>query len=276
MSFDRVMGLLSLAGMALMGAIFLPKLLAPDAAIYRDVLTPEAILFIAAPVKLVFLLIAAIYACRSAASFERTNPVRTAWTLMALGLSAYVAAQAVLAFYQLVRGHAAPFPSIADLFFLPATVLLAVSLFLFVKVYKSVGFEVAEAFEVGVVFFFVLSLLAVFFLVVGRPVLSSDAPWPERALNVAYPVLDSILLIPAVLLLKMALSMRGGALWKVWMALLLGFVFLAAGDILFAFFTTLGKSGLDPLLDVAFAWSYILIARALVTQHGILEVSVAA
>ncbi len=80
MSFDRVMGLLSLAGMALMGAIFLPKLLAPDSAIYRDLLTPEAILFIAAPVKLVFLLIAAIYACRSAASFESTNPVRTAWT----------------------------------------------------------------------------------------------------------------------------------------------------------------------------------------------------
>jgi hypothetical protein len=65
--------------------------------------------------------------------------------------------------------------------------------------------------------------------------------------------------------------MRGGSLWKVWMALLLGFVFLAAGDILFAFFTTLGKSALDPLLDVAFAWSYILIARALVTQHGILS-----
>ena len=60
----------------------------------------------------------------------------------------------------------------------------------------------------------------------------------------------------------------GGALG---LALLLGFVFLAAGDILFAFFTTLGKSGLDPLLDVAFAWSYILIARALVTQHGILS-----
>jgi hypothetical protein len=269
MSFDRVMGLASLGAMILMGAIFLPQLVAPESALYRDLLTPRAILFVAAPIKLLFLLIAAVYASRSVASFESTNPVRTAWLLLAFGLWAYVAAQSALAFYQLVLGRTAPFPSIADLFFFPATVLLAVSLFLFLKVYKSVGFEVAEAFEVGVVLFVVLSLLAVFFLVVGRPVLASDAPFAERALNIVYPVLDCILLVPAVLLLKMALSMRGGSLWKVWMALLLGFVFLAVGDILFAFFTTLEKTGLDPLLDVAFGWSYILIARAVVTQHTI-------
>jgi hypothetical protein len=269
MSFDRVMGLASLGAMILMGAIFLPQLVAPESALYRDLLTPRAILFVAAPIKLLFLLIASVYASRSAASFESTNPVRTAWLLLACGLWAYVAAQSALTFYQLVLGRTAPFPSIADLFFFPATVLLAVSLFLFLKVYKSVGFEVAEAFEVGVVLFFVLSLLAVFFLVVGRPVLASDVPFAERALNIAYPVLDCILLVPAVLLLKMALSMRGGSLWKVWMALLLGFVFLAVGDILFAFFTTLEKTGLDPMLDVAFAWSYILIARAVVTQHTI-------
>jgi hypothetical protein len=57
---------------------------------------------------------------------------------------AYVVAQSVLAFYQLVLGRPAPFPSAADLFFLPATLLLAVSLFLFLKVYKSVGFEVRD------------------------------------------------------------------------------------------------------------------------------------
>jgi hypothetical protein len=106
-------------------------------------------------------------------------------------------------------------------------------------------------------------------MVVARPILSSEAPLLERVLNVFYPVVDCILLVPAALLLKMALSMRGGSLWKVWMTLLLGFVFLALGDIGFAFFTTLGKSALDPLLDLAFAWSYILIARAVVTQHSI-------
>lgn len=273
MTFDRAMGLASLAAMILMGAIFLPQLVTPESSLYKNVLTPQTVLFIAAPIKLLFLLIAAIYASRSAASFESLNPVRSAWLLMAAGLWAYVVAQSILAFHQLVLEEPAPFPSAADLFFLPATVLLAVSLFLFLKVYKSVGFEVAEAFEVGVVAFFALSLLAVFYLVVGRPVVASEAPFAERALNIAYPVLDCVLLIPAVLLLKMALSMRGGSLWKVWMALLLGFVFLAVGDILFAFFTTLGKTALDPLLDLAFAWSYVLIARAVVTQHRILASS---
>lgn len=264
-----MMGLASASAMVLMGAIFVPRLIAPDAALYREFLTPRAILFIGAAVKLLFLVVGAVYASRSAASFESGNPVRSAWLLLACGLGAYVVAQSVLAFYQLLLNRAAPFPSVADLFFVPATVLLAVSLFRFLAIYKSVGFEVAEGFEVGMVLFFALSSLAVFFLVVARPVLASSAPFAERALNIAYPVLDCVLLVPAVLLLKMALSMRGGSLWKVWMALLLGFVFLAAGDILFAVFTTLGKSALDPLLDLAFAWAYILIARAVVMQHAI-------
>jgi hypothetical protein len=256
------MGVASLIAMALAAAIFLPKLLSQEAYAYRDFL-------IGATLKLLFLLVAGVYASRSARSFERGNPVWTPWLLLAIGLWAYVTAQSILAFYQVVLQKTAPFPSLADLFFVPATVLIAASLFLFVRVYRSVGFEIADPFEVALVGFCALSLLSLFAMVVARPILSSEAPLLERVLNVFYPVIDCILLIPAALLLKMALSMRGGSLWKVWMTLLLGFVFLALGDIGFAFFTTLGKSALDPLLDLAFAWSYILIARAVVTQHSI-------
>ncbi|MGH9320299.1 MAG: hypothetical protein ACRD21_16145 [Vicinamibacteria bacterium] len=269
MSLDRRMGLLSMTAMLVLGVLVFPRLVAPDSFLYREILTPRLVILVAAPLKLLFLVLAAIYASRSGSSFEKANPVRSAWFLLAAGLWSYVAAQSVLAVYQLVLNQPAPFPSVADLFFLPATVLLAVSLFSFLSVYKRVGFEVADTFEVGIVAACTLSLLAVFYVVVGRPVLASDAPFAERALNIAYPVLDCVLLIPAVLLLRMALSMRGGSLWRVWMALLLGFVFLAVGDILFAFFTSLGKSSLDPLLDLAFAWSYILIAWAVATQYGI-------
>jgi hypothetical protein len=270
-SLDRATIALSTAAIVVLGLMFLPELFVPQSALYREALTPRVMLSLGGALKLAFLFLAAVFASRCSASFERGNPVRRAWLLLSVGLWAYVAAQSVLAYYQLVLNVPTPFPSIADLFFVPATLLVAVSLFSFVSVYERVGFRVAEARQLRTVLAFVAALLVVFFLVVARPVIASKAPIAERALNVLYPVLDCLLLVPAILLLRMAIDMRGGRLVEVWMALLLGLLFLAAGDILFAFFTTLGKSALDPLLDLMFAWSYVLIARAAATQYGILS-----
>lgn len=262
MSVQRAMGMLSTAALLILAATFLPLLFSAR--------LQGLSVWIGATFKLGFLLLAALFATLSYTSFEKSNPVRRAWLLMAAGLWMYGMAQSVLAFYQLVLDTRVPFPSVADVFFVPATVLLVFSLFSFVGVYKEVGFQIARRGDVSVVIAFALALLAGFLVVVGRPVFASDAPVTERILNVAYPVLDCFLLVPVVLLLRMAMGMRGGSLWKVWTALLAGFLLLAAGDILFAFFTTLGQTGLEPLLDLAFALSYVLIAKAVVTQYGIL------
>jgi hypothetical protein len=259
---ERTIGTLSTAALLILAATFLPLLFSAK--------LQGLSIWIGATFKLGFLLLAALFATLSCSSFEKSNPVRRAWLLMAAGLWMYWMAQSVLAFYQLALDARAPFPSIADAFFVPATVLLVSSLFSFVRVYKQVGFQIARRGDVSVVVAFAAVLLAAFLVVVGRPVLASDAPVTERLLNVAYPVLDCFLFVPVVLLLRMAMGMRGGSLWKVWTALLAGFLLLAAGDILFAFFTTLGKTGLEPLLDLAFALSYVLIAKAAVTQYGIL------
>lgn len=125
--------------------------------------------------------------------------------------------------------------------------------------------------DIALVLFLTGGAAAAFASVVVRPVLQADAPLAETTLNILYPVLDFLLLVPAALLLKMALGMRGGRLSEVWLALVLGFLCLAIGDILFAFFTSLGQSALDPALDLLFAWSYILIARGLSAQLDILR-----
>jgi hypothetical protein len=256
------MGTLSTAALVILSATFVPLLFTAK--------LEGLSVWIGATFKLGFLILAALFATLSSSSFENSNPVRRAWLLMASGLWMYGVAQSVLAFYQLVLDTRVPFPSVADALFVPATALLVCSLFSFVSVYKEVGFEIARRGDVSVVIACAAALLAGFLVVVGRPVLSSGAPVTERILNLVYPILDCFLLVPVVLLLRMAMGMRGGSLWKVWTALLAGFLLLAAGDILFAFFTTLGKTGLEPLLDLAFALSYVLIAKAAVTQYGIL------
>ena len=45
-----------------------------------------------------------------------------------------------------------------------------------------------------------------------------------------------------------------------WILVLTGFVFMCAGDVLFAYFTALGQTGLDPFVHGAYILSYGLIA----------------
>lgn len=261
----------SMAAMIVLAVVFLPKFIAADSFLYRDVLSAPVAIGIASGLKLAFLALGAAFATRCYRSFEPRNPVRNAWLLLALGLALYVIAQSILVYYQLISNLPTPFPSAADLFFVPATMLMAVSFFHFVLVYRRAGLPIAGGREVSALLGASVILVMLFVHTVAHPILASDAPAAERWLNVAYPLLDCLLLVPALLLLRMAWEMRGGSLWRVWMTLVIGVLCMVVGDILFAFFTTFGQTSLDPLLDLMFAWSYVLIALALSEQLGILS-----
>jgi len=89
-------------------------------------------------------------------------------------------------------------------------------------------------------------------------------------LNVLYPILDFVLLIPTVLLIRISLRFRGGAVWKVWATLLGGFLFLCAADILFAYFSQLDRTELVDLVDVTYLLSYGFFALGVLYQRELL------
>ena len=76
-----------------------------------------------------------------------------------------------------------------------------------------------------------------------------------------------VLLIPTVLLLRITLRFPGGAVWRVWIALLGGFVFVCAGDILFAWFTGFSMPRLDPLVDLMYIVGYGCLALGAAYQR---------
>jgi len=55
------------------------------------------------------------------------------------------------------------------------------------------------------------------------------------------------------------------------MIVLSGFVFMCAGDVLFAYFTALGKTGLDPFVHAAYILSYGLIAAGMRRHLALVE-----
>jgi hypothetical protein len=98
---------------------------------------------------------------------------------------------------------------------------------------------------------------------------SADAPL-AKTLNLVYPALDLVLLVPAIVLLRITSRFRGGAVWRIWLALLAGFVFTALGDILFAYFSTLGFTQLDPAVHAMYLVAYGGLAAGTMVQRQLL------
>jgi hypothetical protein len=237
----------------------------PRAALFTSVLPPARLVAVASVVKMSLLAAAALWSLRARRELDASNPVRPAWTLLGSGMLCNLLGQAVLARYQLVGGET-PFPSPADVFYLLAYPLIGAALLRFVRVYEEAGYPVGSPAERASLVAGATVACALLSVVVLRPVVMADTPALEKVLGAAYPLLDMALLVPLSLLLRTTWRMRGGTVGTAWFLVLSGIVFLCAGDVLFAYFSALGKTGLDPFVHAAFVVSYGLIAAG-VRRH---------
>jgi hypothetical protein len=246
----------------LLVVVLVAKAFAPEAALYRDWLGEVVILRMGAVTKLFFLATATVFSHRIATSLEADNPARRAWRLLGLGLLGFLVGQSSLGFYQIVLGRASPYPSAGDVAFMAGYPFLLAAFWSFVHAYRESGLPVGSARE-HLILAVVAGLgFAGVAAIVLRPILVASAPPLEKFLNTAYPAFDFLILIPLLILLRITLPFRGGQVWTIWAALLGGFACMCAGDILYAYFSSLGKTWLESLLDALFILAYVLIARA--------------
>lgn len=267
---NRARGLLWLA-LALVTALFVGRALLPGDTLYTETLTAGTMLWIGTLTKLFFAAVAVAAAFAVVRGFEPDNPARRAWLLLALGLAGFLAAQSILGYFNLVQGQIIVFPSPADFFFVFGTLSLAASLLLFLRAYTASGLPVGEPRERWLLALGTTLVSAVIVIPILRPVLQTPAPWLEKLLNLAYPVLDVLLLVPMLLLLRMSFRFWGGRLWAVWGALTAGILFTAAGDILFAWRSTLGLVPLEDLIDAMYILAFGCLAGGVLAQRDLLR-----
>lgn len=257
-----------IAAVGLLALPFVAKAAAPNLFAGID---PWGFLLLGCLAKLAFQGWGAFLAGRCADGFEPGTPVRRAWRLLSLGLVSFFLGQLALARYQIVLGAPSPFPSLAEVFFLLAYPLLIAALVFVVKAYQEAGFPLGTATER----FTVVGLVGGVCLLVGYPILvpvaRSQAPLIEKSINLAYPILDLAMLVPTAFLFRVTLRFQGGNVQRVWMALLVGVMAMAVGDIAFAYFSTLGMTRLDPLVDALFIVSYGSFAWGSLAQRNLLS-----
>jgi len=133
--------------------------------------------------------------------------------------------------------------------------------------YTRSGFPAQGLTAFAIIIFVAVALLAWPIL---RPVAHVAASPLEKALNLAYPALDLLLMVPIAVLVRITSRFRGGAVWPIWLSLLVGFVFTAAGDILFAYLTALGHAEFDPVIHAMYIVAYGNLAWGALFQEKLL------
>ncbi len=250
-------------------ALLVAKAAAPDLS-YPVWPSDLTILRMSALAKILFLGQAALFAHQAASSFDVDNPARLPWRLLGIGLLGFSLGQLYLALYEILLGATSPYPSPADIAFMLGYPFLLVAFWLFIRAYRESGLPVGTRREHGILALVAAAgFLAIAFVALG-PVMAASSPPLEKALNIAYPAFDFLILVPLVILLRITVPFRGGRIWTVWAALLAGFVAMGAADILYAYFVTLGQTWLESLVDVLFLISYILVAQATLKQREML------
>lgn len=257
--------------LALLLATLLGRAVSPGAGIYERPLSPRVILGIGTFGKLLFLVVATWASALNVGRFEPGTPTRSAWRLLSAGLGLLMVGQALIALCQFALGmDEVPFPSVIDVFFILAYPLLAGALAKFLRAYIASGFPVGSSAERVWLAVGVTVLCALIGYPILRPVVTTPAPFLEALLNVVYPVLDFLLLVPAVLLIRISLRFRGGKVWKVWATLLAGFVFLCVADTLFGYFYQLDRKDLVDVVDATYLLSYGLLGLGVLYQYELL------
>lgn len=195
---------------------------------------------------------------------QKTRHALVPFAFLSAGLLMWSAAEIMWAYLVLVLGIEIPFPSVADVFYLAGYVLVAVFLF---SLYRISSRALENKLVVMVAAITVEAFFLNFFLVqlvesiagFGGPTLDEGV---LLAVSVAYPLLDGVLLVPAVVLItgyKLGIMSRFSSL-----LFAAGIMLLAAGDTGFGYFALTDFAALqnEAVWNALFSMSYVCFAGA--------------
>lgn len=182
------------------------------------------------------------------------------YAALAAGLSLYLVAEILWAYYSIVAGVEVPFPSLADAFWLAGYGPFGYGLFKLAKLYK--GGKPGPRRSIVVVTLLVATFASYYIaqLIVVSDVTTSDGVI-ALSIGIAYPILDAILVIPAVI--AVLTSGRGYLTAVPW--IFMSWIFMALADSIFGFaaITTAEVSVWNVFYNSSYNAAYICMVAGL-------------
>lgn len=217
--------------------------------------------------KVLLLGAAARWSLASRARLDPGHAARRPWGLLALGLAGLAAGHLSLGIEQ-VAFASPPYPFVSDALFVPSDALLVAALWGFLRAYLASGlFSDAGMRRAAVA---IGAAGAAIVAVLVATTLRLPVPWPERAADAVYAVLDLGLLVPLALLVRFAHRL-GGPVGLVWRILLGGFMVFTAADVSIGYLDALGMGPSYLAAQLPFVVAYGLAAAGSRMQVAVLD-----
>ena len=179
---------------------------------------------------------------------------------LTVGLGLWFTAEITWTYYQLGLGVETPFPSLADVFWLAGYVPLTYHLY---RIYNTVTIKVTDRDTMIVISAIVAAILAfLLYLVFSLSVQPQDML--GLIINLTYPVLDAMLLIPAIVILWS--FRRGEPAYTHWVMISLFIIFVTVADIGFDYALAVNEDSASQqewVWDMFYNAGYLSIAAAL-------------
>ena len=179
---------------------------------------------------------------------------------LTVGLGLWFTAEITWTYYQLGLGVETPFPSLADVFWLAGYVPLTYHLY---RIYNTVTIKVTDRDTMIVISAIVAAILAfLLYLVFSLSVQPQDML--GLIINLTYPVLDAMLLIPAIVILWS--FRRGEPAYTHWVMISLFIIFVTVADIGFDYALAVDEDSASQqewVWDMFYNAGYLSIAAAL-------------
>ncbi|MFL6367845.1 MAG: hypothetical protein ACJ72T_04765, partial [Nitrososphaeraceae archaeon] len=179
---------------------------------------------------------------------------------LAIGLSLWLCADLIWATYEIVLEIVPPVPSAADFVWLSAYAFLAYYLYsTYIEFHNRFNFNkrilAASIIGCGIFLTYIIALTT------GLSVLSSPRGIAMFAVIIAYPIMDAVLMVPAIVIL---LNFRKEPLWFTpWICESLGLFLIAISDSWFAVVVLTSIVEQFWLSSIFFAAHYLVIAAGL-------------
>ena len=183
-----------------------------------------------------------------------------AFSFLAAGLILWFTAEFLWTYYQLGQGIETPFPSLADAFWLAGYVPLACHLY---YIYNTVTRKVIGGHMLAILSSIVAAMLA-FLLYLTFGISGQQQGMVELVINLTYPILDAILLIPAIVVLWS--FRKGEPAYTHWVMISLFIVFVTVADIGFDYALAVNEESASQqewIWDMFYNAGYLSIAGAL-------------
>ena len=220
--------------------------------------------------KPVGLALSVVFSAKVALRLNFIGTHRFGWTVLSVGLGFLLIGQLVIAFHQVILHEAVPYPSIGDLFFVMSYVFILWGLFSFCSTTYQSSIIPDRFFH----FYWPAAFVMVSFGTFGYWILSPITESSEGltlVLNLLYPIAGWIELAPCAVVFLMATRFRGGLLLYPWLLLTLGFACSLLADIFFSYLTSFSIAWVEPLVDVLYLASYLLIPAGIFFQLCLVE-----